>query len=159
MEVLIRKVAEEHGWLGNMSPHPIKVGDLVFPTAEALFQSLRFEDEGIIEEIRTQTSPMTAKMKAKKHKSEMVVEPMSDEDLDNMRLCLKLKLKQHPKLMRKLLATGEEQIIEDCSNRPRGSGMFWGMAFKDGQWFGENMLGKLWMELRSELRGKMQAAA
>jgi len=158
MEVLVRKVSEEHGWLGNMSPHPIKVGDLVFPTSEALFQSLRFEDPEIIEVIRTQTSPMTAKMMAKKHKSEIVVEQMGEEDLDNMRLCLRLKLKQHPKLMKKLLATGDEQIIEDCTNRARGSGMFWGMAFKDGVWVGENRLGKLWMEMRSELKAKLQAA-
>lgn len=159
MEVLIRKVADDYGWLGNMSPHPIKIGDLVFPTAEALFQSMRFENEEIIEEIRAQTSPMSAKMKAKKHRSEMVVEPMSGDDLENMRLCLRLKIKQHPKLARRLLDTGDAQIIEDCTNRPRGSGMFWGMALNDGVWVGENTLGKLWMELRDQLRAKVALAA
>ena len=45
--------------------------------------------------------------------------------------------------------------MEDCSNRRRGSGMFWGMAVVDGQWEGENWLGKLWMELRAELRSAL----
>ena len=112
---------------------------------------MRFVDPEIIEEIAAQKSPMAAKMKAKKHKGDMIVEPMSDEDVDNMRLCLRLKVKQNPELKDQLLATGDEPIIEDCSKRPRGSGLFWGMAFKDGEWVGENTLGKLWMELRSQL--------
>lgn len=151
MPVLIRKVSEPFGWLGNMSPHPIELEDYFFLTSEALFQSLRFGDPEIIEEIAAQKSPMAAKMKAKKHKSEMIVEPMSDEDVDNMRLCLRLKLKQNPELRDQLLETGDEPIIEDCSRRPRGLGMFWGMALKNVEWVGENKLGKLWMELRSEL--------
>ncbi len=151
MPVLIRKVKEPFGWLGNMSPHPIETEHHNFLTSEALFQCLRFDDPEIIEEIAAQKSPMAAKMKAKKHKGEMIVEPMSDEDVDNMRLCLRLKLKQNPELKDQLLATGDEPIIEDCSKRPRGSGMFWGMALKGGEWVGENTLGKLWMELRSQL--------
>ena len=59
-----------------------------------------------------------------------------------MEIVLRLKLKQHPELKRKLVATGKATIIEDCSRRPRGSGMFWGAALKDGQWVGENMLGR-----------------
>ena len=159
MPVLIGKVKEPHGWLGNMSPHPIEIGDHYFLTSEALFQCLRFDDPEIIEEICSQTSPMAAKMKAKKHKSEMVVEPMSEEDVDNMRLCLRLKLKQNPELRDQLLATGDEPIIEDCSKRSSRSGLFWGMALKDGEWVGENTLGQLWMELRSQLSTETQMAA
>ncbi len=159
MPVLIRKVKEPYGWLGNMSPHAIEIGDHYFLTSEALFQCLRFDDPEIIEEICSQTSPMAAKMKAKKHKSEMVVEPMSEEDMDNMRLCLRLKLKQNPELLEQLLETGDEPIIEDCSKRRSRSGLFWGMAFKDGEWVGENVLGKLWMELRSQLIAETQMAA
>ena len=159
MPVLIGKVKDAHGWLGNMSPHPIEIGDHYFLTSEALFQCLRFHDPEIIEEICSQTSPMAAKMKAKKHKSEMVVEPMSEEDVDNMRLCLRLKLKQNPELRDHLLATGDEPIIEDCSKRSSRSGKFWGMALLDGEWVGENTLGILWMELRSELNAETQMAA
>ena len=77
----------------------------------------------------------------------MVVEPMGPADLDNMRLVLRLKLQAHPALGRQLLATGGARIVEDCSRRPHGSGLFWGAALREGRWVGENWLGRLWEEL------------
>lgn len=45
-EIVIRRVTEPFGFLGNMSPHPVTLrhahGDLTFRTAEALFQAWRF---------------------------------------------------------------------------------------------------------------------
>ena len=93
-------------------------------------------------------------MKAKKFRSQMILEPMSEKDLSNMRQVLRLKIAQHPQLVDNLLATGQDEIIEDCTKRPRGSGLFWGAAFKDCKWIGENWLGFLWMEIREELRGQ-----
>jgi predicted NAD-dependent protein-ADP-ribosyltransferase YbiA (DUF1768 family) len=63
------KVALSYGWLGNMSPYPIIYEGKEWRTVEALFQSLRFTDENIIEAIRNEKSPMGAKMKAKYFKS------------------------------------------------------------------------------------------
>lgn len=150
MTILIRKVNEPYGWLGNMSPHAIDWNNKQYRTSEALFQSLRFDDGKIIDQIRDQRSPMSAKMIAKKHRSKMIVEPMSDHDLANMKLCLSLKIEQHPELKNRLLQTGSQLIIEDCTKRKRGSGLFWGAAFDGKTWIGENWLGKLWMELRSQ---------
>jgi len=149
--ILIRKVKDEYGWLGNMSPHSVSHKGETYRTAEALFQSLRFDADEIIESIREQKSPMAAKMKAKKQRDRMLVEPMSEADLDNMRLVLRLKLLQHPKLRNLLLATGDEEIVEDCTRRPNRSGLFWGAAKANSQWIGENWLGRLWMEIRSDL--------
>ena len=149
--ILIRKVADDYGWLGNMSPYPLEWEGKVFRTAEALFQCLRFQDEDCIEEIRSQKSPMAAKMIAKRYKASMVVVPMGPKDLENMSLVLRLKIEQHPEVKEKLIETGSKENLEDCSKRARGSGLFWGAALKDGQWHGENWLGKLWMEVRAEL--------
>lgn len=149
--ILIQKVKDEYGWLGNMSPFPVLYQEKTYRTTEALFQALRFDDEKIIESIRDQKSPIAAKMKGKRHRDRMFVVPMSEADLDNMRLVLRLKLLQHPKLRDDLLATGDEEIVEDCTRRPRGSGLFWGVANRDGDWIGENWIGRLWMELRTEL--------
>ena len=82
----------------------------------------------------------------------MVVEPRSPADLDNMRRALRLKLQAHPALGRQLLATGAARIVEDCSRRPHGSGLFWGAALREGRWVGENWLGRLWEELCASLR-------
>ena len=90
-------------------------------------------------------------MIAKKYRNQMVVEPMSDADLYNMKLVLRLKIEQHPKLQADLIATGDQEIVEDCTQRPRGSGLFWGAALKEGRWVGENWLGWLWMEIRDGL--------
>ena len=147
--IAFTKVDLPFGWLGNMAPFPVMHEDLRYRTTEALFQALRFDDPAIREQIRTEKSPMAAKMRAKKHADRRVVVPLGPQDLDNMRLVLELKLHFHPPLRRQLLETGEAQIVEDCSKRPRGSGLFWGAALIDGAWKGENKLGLMWMDLRS----------
>ena len=75
----------------------------------------------------------------------------SDKDIENMKLCLEIKLNQYPELKEQLIATGEDIIIEDCSKRPHGSGLFWGAEKTENGWNGKNILGVLWMEKREEL--------
>lgn len=150
--VSFTKVSLPNGWLGNMSPHPIEYEGKTWRTTEALFQSLRFNDQDIIEGIRLEKSPMGAKFKAKANKSNMKVMPQSKEDICNMMMCLRLKIDQHPDLKRMLLDTGDSHIIEDCSSRKRGSGLFWGAALVEGEWIGENRLGKMWESIREEIR-------
>lgn len=153
--VTFTKVALPWGSLGNMSPHYVLYQGKYYPTAEALFQGLRFKDHPEIqEEIRVQKSPMMAKRIAKKHFGVLGRKGMPgevQEDIGNMRLCLRLKVEKHPEVRRMLLATKQATIIEDCTDRWKGSAKFWGAALLDGEWRGENTLGKLWMELRSEL--------
>ena len=61
-----------------------------------------------------------------------------------MRQILRAKVAQHEYVKRKLLETGDRILIED--------------SWRDGWWGigpgkdGKNMLGKLWMEIRAELR-------
>lgn len=62
-----------------------------------------------------------------------------------MRDILRAKADQHEYVRRKLLATGDRELIEDSW---RDDVWGWGPN-KDGQ----NLLGKLWMEVRAELRG------
>jgi len=164
-DVIIRKVKEVNGWLGNMSKHPVQHEEKWWLTAEALFQALRFpmdavndKGENIRELIRAQKSPMTAKLKAKARaiRDQRNIIPMEDEDLKNMRMVLRLKFKCNCNpLERDLLATGDRLIVEDCSKRPRGSGLFWGaQRLADGTWGGKNKLGQLLMELRTEIRNR-----
>lgn len=159
MSVTFTKVALPFGFLSNMAAHPIQYDGKVWPTAEALFQALRFDDVSVKEAIRQAKSPFRAKMIAKAHKDQMVVVQRSEQDLQNMRLVLRLKVEQHPELVHQLLDTGEESIIEDATSHPGGSAKFWGAVFKDGVWVGEKVLGRLWMELREELRKRLQTSA
>lgn len=61
-----------------------------------------------------------------------------------MKKILRAKADQHEYVLCKLLATGDRELVEDSW---RDS--FWGWG-EDRQ--GQNMLGKLWMEIRAELR-------
>ena len=148
--IAFTKVSLPFGWLGNMSPHSVTWNDLTWKTAEALFQARRFApDDPIIEVIRAQSSPMGAKMKSKTAASRRVIVPLSAEDVALMREVVSLKLAQHPELLGMLLSTTGRDLIEDCSKRARGSGLFWGAALQaDGTWKGDNALGKILMELR-----------
>lgn len=150
MTIAFRRVKGPYGWLSNMSPHPVNG----FRTAEAMFQAYRFPSYGkVYNAILTEKSPMGAKMVAKKHANYMIVVPRSEADLRTMRMVLELKVNEHPELLKALLATGDELIVEDVSARPNESGLFWGAALQpDGTWHGNNQLGKMWMELRTRWR-------
>lgn len=165
-DIAFRKVKEDFGWLGNMSPHIVKYDDEWYRTAEALFQCMRYEGFPLVQaEIKAAKGPMGAKMAAKKHRALIADKRNADDwetiDLGRMRECLLLKLKAHPDLKRRLLGTKDARIIEDCTGHKHGSGLFWGMAriekkLPDGtvvtEWQGRNELGKLWMAIREELR-------
>lgn len=147
--VLIRRVRDPFGRLGNMSPDSVLHEGQLWPTAEALFQALRFNDPEIREKIRVIKNPMKCKIFSKSLVSEMSIPLLSEKDLDNMRLVLRLKHEQHKSIQSLLAETRDRQIIEDCSNRRGGSGLFWGAAkLLNDEWGGQNWLGVLWMEIR-----------
>jgi ribA/ribD-fused uncharacterized protein len=151
MTIAFTKIHLPFGWLGNMSRHPLVFDGRTWPTAEHLFQALRFDDDSLREAIRSRRNPFAAKLLAKANAARMTITPCSPQDVANMRQVLRLKLKQHPDLRELLLATGDEEIVEDCTRRPHGNALFWGAALRDGAWVGENRLGRLWMRLREEL--------
>lgn len=64
--------------------------------------------------------------------------------VDVMRDILRAKVNQHEYVRRKLLATGTRELVENSWRDD-----YWGWGPNQD---GENMLGKLWMEIRSELR-------
>lgn len=72
-----------------------------------------------------------------------------DIKVNVMSCILQAKADQHEYVRRKLLETGDRVLIEDSWRDD-----FWGWGpNRDGQ----NMLGKLWMEIRAELRAKEPA--
>lgn len=157
--VSFTKVSLPYGWLGNMSPYPINFNGKVWRTTEALFQALRFKDEEIQELIREEKSPMGAKMVMNSKTEHITIEKHGAKDLINMKMCLKLKLAQHPNLVNELIDTGDKIIIEDVTKRGNSGGnCFWGAMQVENEegfhWVGNNALGKLWMEIRETYKTK-----
>jgi len=145
-------VRDPFGFLGNMSPHPVTWEGVEWRTTEALFQALRFPKGSEIRElIRAEKSPMSAKMVAKSYGGNPAIVPGSKEDLQNMVEVVKLKLRAHDDVRQILLDTGKEFIVEDCTKRQRGLGLFWGAALQEGYWVGTNTLGMIWMGLRERM--------
>jgi predicted NAD-dependent protein-ADP-ribosyltransferase YbiA (DUF1768 family) len=149
--IKIGKVSENFGWLGNMGKRKLKYNGKVWESSEGLFISMRFDEEDIIEELRKEDNGgMRVKMLSKKYYDKMVVERCCEKDVENMRKVIKLKYDSY-EFMRKGLGKLNEMydlfIYEDVSNRKRGNNLFWGGYFENGEFYGENMLGKIWMDL------------
>jgi len=129
----------------NFSSFAVEWKGVLWMTSEYAYQAAHFTDEKIIESIKNARSA---------HDSKKLVEALQDKKrpdwkevkLSIMEEIVRAKLSQHPYIQKKLLQTGDREIIEDS---PKDS--FWGWGpHKDGN----NHLGKIWMKLRSEMRAK-----
>jgi ribA/ribD-fused uncharacterized protein len=130
--------------LSNFSSFSLEWCGFRFPTVEHVYHWLKFIDsDELQQEIADAPSAHEAFQIAQVNKSRR----RADWDDVKTRLMLKLlraKVQQHEYVRRKLLATGDRELVENSWRDD-----FWGWGpNKDGT----NMLGKLWMEVRAELR-------
>jgi len=148
--VVFCKTDEDFGGLSNMAPgFPLCVNRIDIRTSEALYQACRFPYHPDVQRlIIEQRSPMTAKMRSKPHRRD-TREDWNTVRVKIMRWCLRVKLSQHLDTFGVLLLrTGNRDIVE----RKRTAD-FWGTkSTDDGLLVGENVLGRLLMELREELK-------
>lgn len=139
--------------LSNFSAFRLDWNGLIFDTSEAAYHYEKFAGtvyENIGREIRNAPSAHEAFKLAEIHKERR--RPEWDQiKVDVMRDILRTKAHQHEYVRRKLLATGDRELIEDSWRDD-----FWGWGpNRDGQ----NILGKLWMEVRAELRAATLSTA
>lgn len=115
-----------------------------FYTSEVAYHWEKFRGASIAQDIVTSQTSSHASFKAAIELKDQVREDWYDVRVDIMRDILRAKTAQHEYVERKLLATGDREMIEDSWRDD-----FWGWGEnRDGQ----NMLGKLWMEIRDEVR-------
>ena len=148
--ITFRKTAEEFGGLSNMAGgYPVSVNGVNILTSEALYQACRFPHLPDVQRmIISERSPMTAKMKSKTYRDN------SRPDWDIVRTkimswCLQVKLIQNwEKFSQLLLKTGDLPIVEDSRKDD-----FWGAKPENETvLFGINVLGRLLMHLREQVR-------
>ena len=129
--------------------HAIEIDGVVYPTVEHAYQCARYIDKNIIEEIRNTPSPVKAWEVSSKYKSIQVSEFKNDEHkLSVMKDIMRLKARQHEDVRRALLDSGEMEIVKHIVTYPPGDG-FWDDG-EDGT--GLNHTGRMWMEIRAELK-------
>ncbi|MFZ2252864.1 MAG: NADAR family protein [Minisyncoccia bacterium] len=128
--------------LDNFSAYSVDLWGNKFPTSEHAYQWRKYSDfhPNIANDILSATSAYATKKIADANKEKATA--TQDERVVFMEIILRAKTKQHDKVKRTLLETGERLIIE---NAPHDE--FWGI----GSGTGQNMLGKIWMKLRDEI--------
>jgi len=130
--------------LSNFSAFTLQWKGFRFDTSEAAYHWEKFPDHpGIQLEILEAPSAHEAFKLAEKH-AELRRTDWDIVKLPIMANILRAKAEQHEYVRRKLLATGDRELVED-SWRDN----YWGWG-EDGK--GRNWLGKLWMAIRKELR-------
>jgi ribA/ribD-fused uncharacterized protein len=128
--------------------HAIEIDGIIYPTVEHAYQCQRYTDKKIIEEIRSAHSPVKAWEVSTKYKHLQIPEFKQDEYKRGvMKKLMKIKLEQHDEVRKALIGSENLEIIKRVVTYPPGDG-FWDIG-EDGK--GLNHIGKIWMELRSEL--------
>lgn len=136
--------------LSNFSAFTIQWKGLRFDTSEAVYHWEKFNNPDltpyeryVLDTIREAPSTHVAFQIGQTEKR-LRRKDWDDVKIEIMRDILRAKVEQHEYVRRKLLATGDRELVENSWRDD-----FWGWGPKrDGQ----NMLGKLWMEVRAELR-------
>ena len=145
-----KKVKELYGGFSNMSNEfKVRVNGILIQNTEALYQSCRFPDLIDVQgEILKQGSGMSSKMKSKHYRSQTRTD-WDEVRVEIMRWCIRVKLSQNFIRFGKLLeSTGDKPIVE-FSHKDT----FWGtVMIREGVLKGQNVLGKLLMEVRDEYR-------
>ncbi len=135
--------------LSNFSSFEVDWSGFTFKTSEHLYHWMRFALSDVpgaqwaAAKVKDATSAHEAFKLAQQEKG-LQASNWDAQKVNLMREILRQKAAQHEYVRRKLLATGDRELIEDSWRDD-----FWGWGpNRDGK----NMLGRLWMEIRAELR-------
>lgn len=132
---------KEYYIFDNFSSFQVKYDGYLWPTSEHAFQAKQFKEFApeVYKQIKEARSAHDAQKIAFENKSK------SNSDWEKtkefvMKEILICKVEQHPYVLKKLIESGNREIIED--------------SWRDNEWGwgenknGDNKLGKLWMEIR-----------
>ncbi len=136
-------VDDEFGAFSNFAPYPITLDGERWPTSEHYFQAQKFEDRTYRAKIRQANSPMLAARLGRDRKQKLRRDWESIK-VEVMRAAVLAKFTQYDALTTLLLSTGDAKLVEHTENDD-----FWGDG-GDGR--GKNMLGRILMQVRDQLR-------
>jgi len=127
----------------NFSSFKLNWKGVDWMTSEHAYHAEKFEDSKILEQLKNTRSAHDA-MKLAYANKDKYRKDWDEIRLEMMKKILLAKVEQHPYVKKKILESGDRELVE---NSWRDSYWGWGPN-KDG----ENHLGKLWMEVREEVR-------
>ena len=133
----------KYGCFSNLYPCEVEVDGIKFKSSEHAYQYAKANDPIIKQYIKDAPTPALACIVGHGLFPWMVVKDWNKLKVDRMRDVLYAKFEEGD-LFGELMATADYELIEDSKNDS-----FWGCG-KDGK--GQNMLGKLLMEIREEFK-------
>jgi len=134
-----------YGAFSNLYPRPIEFEGRMYPTSEHAYQAGKASKPAVREWILNAPTPSLAAMAAHGLYVWDVVPNWVEIKFDRMRAVLRAKFEQHADLKDLLISTGDARLVE-AGTVNNAVNRLWGQV--DGK--GENMLGVMLMELRSE---------
>ena len=143
MTIYFYSSKDDYFEFSNFSQHGFTLRGKYWPTVEHYFQAQKFIDSPQAEKIRLASSPKQAKQLGQTRAVPLRTDWEQIKD-DIMREAVLAKFRTHEALKNQLLATGNEQLVE---NAPKD--YYWGCG-ADGS--GKNRLGQILMEARDILR-------
>lgn len=136
---------QDHYYLSNFSAFMVQWNGHVYPTSEHAYHVMKFPDDPLKQAAIARASSAHDVFKMAERWKQYRRPDWDEIKVEVMRHILRTKVDQHEYVRRKLLETGDRELIE---NSWRDDYWGWGPN-RDGQ----NMLGKLWMQIRADLRG------
>ncbi|MCZ8519765.1 MULTISPECIES: NADAR family protein [Paenibacillus] len=145
-EKVIRFYATDrpYGAFSNFAKLPFELGGKIWPTSEHYFQAMKFYGTPHEEELRLTPTAMQA-AKRGRERSRPLRSDWEESKVGVMLEALLAKVEQHPAVRELLLSTGDCLLVEHT-----GNDAFWG---DNGDGTGQNMLGRLLMQVRGEQAG------
>jgi ribA/ribD-fused uncharacterized protein len=147
---------EQYGFLSNFYPAPFVIDGVNYPTVEHFYVTMKSEDPEYRRQILASPTPGKAKrLGDARHKQSLFVKGMARlrDDWESvkysvMEVGVRAKFTQNVALGVALKATGSVVLVEDSPGD-----LVWGTGPIDekGNYRGQNLLGKILMEVRSEI--------
>ena len=131
-------------YLSPFSAYQVEVDDYIYPTLEHAYQSLRVKPGPEREEIKNSRSPMDAWRIGQTYKNNPDLRVPNQDKAELMEMLMRAKLKQHDDIKALLIESGDRGLLKVYP-----TDYFWATG-ADGS--GENIMGKIWMKLRDELK-------
>jgi len=136
----------DYKWLSNFYVIDIRIDNEVFKSTEHYYQSRKTINSIYRQLIKDAATPYLSAKIGRSKTCPILSEWNLIKD-QVMYTALLAKFTQHTNLAEMLKRTGTEVLIEGNTWGDK----YWGMVKEDGQWVGENKLGKMLMEIRDIL--------
>lgn len=150
MTIYFYKVENPYGYLSNFSPHSIYLDGADWSTVEHYYQAQKFvgsPNEFVIPLIAAAPTPEAAAALGR-DRTLILRSDWEEAKRSIMRSAVLQKFLSHRDIQQQLLATGDETLIEDS---PKD--YYWGCG---ADRTGHNYLGKILMNVRDEIRVRLQ---